>query len=262
MASVSIGPAEMKLTYKILGHETEDLLDILKLLAQEIGINHIAYVRMAANKSLDSNLVAAIVTYPRQWQYRYYLKKYFLIDPVIKHAGKSRLYFDWDDVVRDSQEVKDFFKDAALHKIGNKGLSVPIRNRKNSHAIVSFSSEASNFDWKTFKNANINQLLCLSAMINSAAMTSVKFERRFEEAPDVKLSIREDECLLWAARGKTYEEIGEITGLSYHSVRSHLDVARHKLHGANLTSAVAIALALGIISPQAVIPTQSFRKTF
>jgi DNA-binding CsgD family transcriptional regulator len=261
MEGVSIGPAAMKLTYMILGHKTEDLLDILKQLASEVGVNHIAYVRIAANKSLDSNLVAATVTYSKEWQYRYYLKKYSLLDPVVKHANTALSHFDWDEVARDSREMEDFFTDATLHKVGSNGLSVPIRNRKNSHAIVSFSSAASKSDWEIFKNVNMNQLLYLSALIDSAAMTGVKFERKFEEAPDVKLSIREEECLSWAARGKTYEEIGEITNLSYHSVRSHLDVARHKLRGANLTSAVAIALALGIISPQAVIPPQSFRKT-
>ncbi len=51
---------------------------------------------------------------------------------------------------------------------------------------------------------------------------------------------------------KTYEDIAEITKLSYYGVRSHLDVARHKLHGANLTHAVAIALAIGVIPPTAL----------
>ena len=164
-------------------------------------------------------------------------------------------------LARGNPQIGDFFADAARHKVGRNGLSIPIRNRKNSHAIVSFSSEMSKSDWQIFKNVNMNQLHHLSALIDSAAMTSVKFERKFAEAPDVKLSIREEECLLWAARGKTYEEIGEVTNLSYRSVRSHLDVARHKLHGANLTSAVAIALALGMIPAQAVVPPQSFRKT-
>jgi DNA-binding CsgD family transcriptional regulator len=54
---------------------------------------------------------------------------------------------------------------------------------------------------------------------------------------------------MWAARGKTYEEIAELTNLSFYSVRSHLDLARHKLRGTNLTHAVAVALALGVIPP-------------
>jgi LuxR family transcriptional regulator, activator of conjugal transfer of Ti plasmids len=258
MESVNIGPAAMKLTDKILGHKTEDLLDILKQLAPEIGVNHIAYVRMAPNKSLDSNLVAALVTYSKEWQYRYYSKKYSSVDPIIKYASTAVCQFDWADLVSENQ---NFFLDAARYKVGSNGLSVPVRNRKNSYAIVSFTSEIPKSDWDVFKITNMDKLRHLSVLIDSAAMTDVKFERKFADVPDVNLSIREEECLLWAARGKTYEEIAEITNLSYHSVRSHLDVARHKLRGANLTSAVAIALALGMIPLQAVIRPQPFTKT-
>jgi hypothetical protein len=42
MESFSVGPAAMKLTYKIRGHETDDLLDILEQLAPELGVSHIA----------------------------------------------------------------------------------------------------------------------------------------------------------------------------------------------------------------------------
>jgi DNA-binding CsgD family transcriptional regulator len=103
-------------------------------------------------------------------------------------------------------------------------------------------------DWQKFKSTNIDELYHASALIDSAAMTGSKPP----ETSDINLSLREEQCLIWAARGKTYEEIGEITGLSYYSVRSHLDIARHKLHGANLTNAVAIALAQGVIPPIAL----------
>ena len=103
-------------------------------------------------------------------------------------------------------------------------------------------------DWQEFKSVNLGKVYRASALIDSAAMTGSKLP----EISDVNLSLREEQCLIWAARGKTYEEIGEITGLSYYSVRSHLDIARHKLHGANLTNAVAIALAQGVIPPIAL----------
>jgi DNA-binding CsgD family transcriptional regulator len=103
-------------------------------------------------------------------------------------------------------------------------------------------------EWQEFKSINLGKLHHASALIDSAAMTGSKLP----EISDVNLSLREEQCLIWAARGKTYAEIGEITGLSYYSVRSHLDIARHKLHGANLTNAVAIALAQGVIPPIAL----------
>ena len=53
MDSVSVGSAAMKLTYKILGFESDDLLNILKQLAPELGVDHIAYARIGSNRSLE-----------------------------------------------------------------------------------------------------------------------------------------------------------------------------------------------------------------
>lgn len=62
------------------------------------------------------------------------------------------------------------------------------------------------------------------------------------------LTPRERQCLLWAARGKTYSEIVLITGLAYGTVKSHLDGARYKLNCAILPAATAMAVARGLIT--------------
>jgi DNA-binding CsgD family transcriptional regulator len=64
------------------------------------------------------------------------------------------------------------------------------------------------------------------------------------------LSARERECLLWIARGKTYRETAMITGISYGTVKTYLDIARHKLNCANLPQATAVAVALGIFTSE------------
>jgi DNA-binding CsgD family transcriptional regulator len=241
--------AAMKLTYKIIGHQTDDLLDILRQFATEIGVEHIAYVRLGSNKSLESSLFASYVTYSKEWLRRYFLKQYFLTDPILRYGMNTSLnHFDWDDVDEGSPAIKDFFSDAARHKVGSNGISLLVRNRKNSYAIVSFTSDMTKEDWQKFKSININKFYHASALVDSAAMTGSKPP----ETSDINLSLREEQCLIWAARGKTYEEIGQITSLSYYSVRSHLDIARHKLRGTNLTNAVAIALARGVIPPIAL----------
>lgn len=251
MENFHAGSAGMKLTYKILGHKTDDLRDILKDLAAELGLSHVAYIRLASNKSLDSSLLTSITTYPREWQRRYFVKQYFLIDPTLRHASTSSSNFDWQDIERDNQAIDEFFLDAIHHNIGRNGFSVIIRNRKNAYAIVSFTNDMPRPDWEDFKGANMDKLYYVSALIDSAASAGAKLPDQL----DVNLSLREEQCLMWAARGKTYEEIAEITNLSFYSVRSHLDVARHKLRGANLTHAVAIALALGVIPPIALRQT-------
>jgi len=245
MERFGVGPAAMNLAYKSIGHQATDLLDILRAFAAELGLSHIAYVRLASNKSLDSSLLTAITTYPREWQRRYFVKQYFLIDPIVRHAGTSSSNFDWKDIKRDNQAINDFFSDAVHHNIGRNGFSVVVRNRKNTCAIVSFTNDMPGADWEAFKAANMDRLHHASALIDSAAIGGAKLPDQL----DVNLSLREEQCLMWAARGKTYEEIAEITNLSFYSVRSHLDGARHKLRGSNLTHAVAIALVLGVIPP-------------
>lgn len=243
MDSVSVGPAAIKLTHKILGRATDDLLDVFKQLAPEIGVSHIAYMRMATNKSMDSSVLASVVTYSKEWQARYFVKQYSLIDPVVKYGSTAVSPFDWDILRHESATIRDFFSDAASHKVGDNGFTIPIRNRKNSYAIISFTSNMAREDWEIFKDDNMDKLCHVSALIDSAANAGAKFRAEL----DVNLSLREEQCLIWAARGKTYEDIGKITNLSFYSVRSHLDMARLKLHGTNLTHAVALALALGVI---------------
>jgi DNA-binding CsgD family transcriptional regulator len=63
----------------------------------------------------------------------------------------------------------------------------------------------------------------------------------------IKLSSREIEALTWAAQGKTYHEIGLIMGVSFGTIKTHLDTARFKLGAVNLTHAVAIAITYGHI---------------
>ena len=63
-----------------------------------------------------------------------------------------------------------------------------------------------------------------------------------------ELSQRERECLLWAARGKTYMEIGLILGLRFGSVKTYLDRVRYKLSSATLAQATATAVVRGLIT--------------
>jgi DNA-binding CsgD family transcriptional regulator len=61
------------------------------------------------------------------------------------------------------------------------------------------------------------------------------------------LTDRELECLFWAARGKTEEEVGMIIQRSQATARFHLRNAMRKLDASNRTHAVAKACSLGLI---------------
>ena len=65
----------------------------------------------------------------------------------------------------------------------------------------------------------------------------------------IGLGERELEALTWAARGKTFAEIGEILGLSRRTVEFHLDNARRKLGVPTRTQALIKAAVGELIEP-------------
>jgi len=224
-----------------------DLEQTLKAIAANIGVLHIAYAPLCSQKSEDANLLSAICTYPVAWQARYFKKQYARIDPVIARGNEAVLPFDWDELPKDDLAARAFFDDAANHDVGHNGLSIPVRNRKGVRSLVSFTSNHSKDDWAEYKSRNMVKLQPMAVLIDSAAGINFKL------TPDpVELSKREEECLIWAARGKTYHDIAGILNLSFASVKTYLDTARHKLSCINLTHAVAVAIATGVIPAKAL----------
>jgi DNA-binding CsgD family transcriptional regulator len=219
----------------------------LKTIAADIGLSHIAYLRLSPDKSADICLLVAVVTYSRLWQHRYFVKKYMLNDPVLSYGRLAIHPFDWENLSLDDPATKAFFADALNHSVGRNGLSIPLRNRRGVFALVSFTSDLPKDEWETYKASNMRGLQLLSVLIDSAANINSKLP-----PVPVQLSIREEQCLLWAARGKTYQEIAEILGLAFGSVKTHLDGARHKLRCVNLTHTAAVAFATGVIPAQAL----------
>jgi|SRR5579871_1187872 len=65
----------------------------------------------------------------------------------------------------------------------------------------------------------------------------------------IALAPRERETLTWAARGKTFSEIGHILGLSRRTVEFHLDNARRKLGVSTRTQALVKAAVGDLIEP-------------
>ena len=245
----TIKSAAIKLTDTILGYNEQDLEETLKAIAVDIGVSHIAYLRFAPDKSSDASLLTGTVTYSFQWQTRYFLKQYILIDPVIASGSKAVVPFDWDEVPRDDPAIQAFFADALSHDVGRNGISVPVRNRLGVYSMVSFSSNHTKPEWEQFKKNNMVKLQLISVLINSAASVNLKNLKLSSSPVNYR---KEEQCLIWAARGKTYQDISDILNISFGSVKSYLDTARHKLNCANLTHAVGVAIATGVIPAKAL----------
>ena len=245
--NVSIASATARLTDTILGNNDHDLTETLRGIASDICLSHISYVRLSPDKSTDISMLAAVATYSRLWQQRYFLKKYVVHDPVISYGREADQPFDWANLPMDDPATKAFFADALSHGVGRNGLSIPLRGPRGVVALVSFTSDLSKDEWEDYKAANIKSLKLLSVLIDSASHINFKLP-----AFPVHLSNREEQCLLWAARGKTFQQIAEILDLALGTVKMHLDAARQKLRCMNLPHAVAFAFATGVLPAQAL----------
>src|SRR5271155_918152 len=128
--AASFESATSRLTDTILGAVEQHLAETLKAIAAEIGLCHIAHLRLSPDKSADICLLIAVVTYSRLWQHRYFVKKYILNDPVTLWGRDAVQPFDWTSLPLDDPATKAFFADALNHGVGRNGLSIPLRNRR------------------------------------------------------------------------------------------------------------------------------------
>jgi DNA-binding CsgD family transcriptional regulator len=235
------------LTELVLGRRSENVVEILKDIIPTLGLKNIAHLRFAPNKSDEVALLSAVVTYSKDWQFRYFTRRYHEIDPVVQVGRTATAPFDWRDIRGTSPTASAFFEDATEHGVGACGVTIPVRNRPKGIALVSISSDLSDGKWEAYKLNHMVQLELMTALIDSAAQ--IKTRLPFTH---IELSRREEQALTWAARGKTSSEIADIMQVSYASVRTYLESARSKLCCANLTHTAASAVAVGLIPAQAL----------
>jgi DNA-binding CsgD family transcriptional regulator len=118
--------------------------------------------------------------------------------------------------------------------VGREVVAVPIGYCRRDGGFVLFRRD------QPFSPAEAEFLALVAPAIHGAAS-----ERRVANLDD--LTRRERECLTWASRGKTAEEIGDILGISKHTAVAHLNSSMAKLKVSSRAHAVAQALRLGII---------------
>ncbi len=235
-----------------LGQTIEDVTGYVKEIITTIDLKHMSYVRFFTKRSEDITLLAALVTYPMDWQLRYFARRYHDVDPVILLGLTATLPFDWRSFRVALPKSSAFMADAARHGIGVNGITIPVRNRPNGVGLVSFTCDLAGQDWDEYMQRFIGKLQILACLIDAASSVKTKLSSNA-----IELTKREEEALAWAARGKTANEAANIMSVSYASVKTYLENARHKLGCTNVTHAVAAAIVAGVIPPQVLKGTNS-----
>jgi len=177
--------------------------------------------------------------WPPEWFEVYTRDNLVAVDPVPRYGASTVQPFGWSEARYDKES------DPSAHLVMTRatefglvdGYCIPLHYDEGG-AAISLATEYLNLDPLA---KNTLQLIGVYAYNRLRSLTRPERQKRS------LLTAREREVLRWAAGGKTSWEISVILRISERTVKFHLVEASRKLNAVNRTSAVAKALAWGLI---------------
>lgn len=215
--------------------DSDALRNAMAEVTTALDLSCFAYLSMP-NRAADTPQL--ISTYPTAWTTQYLQGHYERVDPVISRALGHPDPFAWGLGFRSPATSKpqlELFEEAA--KFGIRcGFTVPIHDNRGSIAAVTFAADEPRprFERSIAEHARVLQLIAM--YFHAHARRCIDGART---VACTTLSPREFECLEWAAQGKSAWEIGQILGISRHTVATYLENAKTKLGVRTIVQAVA-----------------------
>ncbi len=215
-------------------------------LRDALGVDHIIY----HTATLKGEQVGAF-TYDIAWVRHYIAKDYRSIDPVVLGALKRFHPIDWKTLDWSSAAARQMMREAMAHGLGNQGWSVPIWGPNGEFAMFSLNHHASDEAWQGYMREWAKDILLISHLVHQQAKRIINNE---VELTSTELSPRERDVLSRLSLGESRARVAEALQISENTLRAYIDSARHKLGAMNVTHAVALALARGVIMPKGALP--------
>lgn len=121
-------------------------------------------------------------------------------------------------------------------------ISVPLNLPGHYTCHVNMADNNLNINSVSYQNLHIMAVTYHHNIIKIRYLSNTLFQ-------PPKLSPREKECLIWAAKGLSDHDIGALLAISSSTVTSYMKNVRHKFEVRTKIQAVAIAVFCGIIHP-------------
>lgn len=188
-----------------------------------------------------------LTTYPLDWVEAYDRNDYLRVDPVLLESPGQSAPWVWGGAShrkRVSSPQRHFLNEARGHGI-RTGVAIPVHAAGGEFGLVSISSADKESRFHKLLEEWQHDLHLISLYFHSHV---TRFIDRHDRAT-CTLTLRERECLLWSALGKSSWETGQILNLSEATVNFHTKNAMRKLGVHSRPHAVVRAIMLGLISP-------------
>lgn len=224
-------------------------LEVVGAVVEQLGFSRLSYGAMPRVLAADGSWLPPPVRVwnpPARWDDAEWAR-FSANDPYYHACFRDVPVVDWAAVRRDAHALSPLERTSRDYLIDlnvGMGITVPIR-RRSHFAFMSVLDECG-ADALSAKVARSRDMLFLTAhffhnaMFTKFGCVDLGLHRR--------LSPREIECLSWSARGKTFDDVATILGISRETVKIHLRRAGEKLGAVNRTHAIAKAVALGLIA--------------
>lgn len=234
-------------TNKASSNEEVSLLfeDSLKAL----GFDRFVYSLITDHPSLGLKAGHGLMrNYPEDWMSYYMAKGYDKIDPIVEYCFHTTDPYTWDKVMKTvtlSEDQKILMQEAKEAKLLD-GAAVPMYGLNGELSGIGVANSDGGGD---LSYDNLCKIRLLAFQFHLAYTARQREEERMRQ---VSLTSREREILLWAAEGKSDPVIAEIIGISYPTVRYHMNNIFRKLEANERTLAVVKAIRYGLILPSYV----------
>ncbi len=223
---------------------------LLSRLAGDFGFPSylLAWTRLPAAGPRFQEVPERITNFPAEWLERYWQRRYYEDDCVMRKClagGGPVVWAEAEEPGRLTARQKRIAQEAALAGLG-MGVSVPVHGPRGRFTVLSLARFRPGWPGDRAPSAARHLVHIAAIALNDAVWRITGGAPEDPEPPALKPM--EAACLLWAARGKTSGEIGEILGIPERTVYFHTSNAMHALGVATRIQAVATAVARGIIT--------------
>ncbi len=177
--------------------------------------------------SLPADLVIRITNFPSDWTKTAAARHYLRDDPIIAACQQRGAGFYWSSLAQDmtlSPRQREILSHYGACGLG-EGYTIPLNAPGEYEGSCSFAAERA----APFPHAARAGLHLIAAFGYDAArrLWRVNLQAR-RVSPSPKLSNRQLDCILLAARGKSASVSAQLLGISQFTVRQHIEDAKRR----------------------------------
>jgi len=226
----------------------EELHTTTASIAGQLGFDHFIY-GVQVNTSLTRPYQFILNGYPKEWRARYVEHNYQEVDPTYNHCITRRRTIPviWDSRVFTGDKAAKMRNESKEFGL-QCGASFAVHGGHGEAAMLSLASSQDTCRAEQDIVSIIGKSQLLACYLHEATQRIV-LSKGSLLLTKMELTLREKECLLWAAEGKTGGEIADILKITERTVTFHLQNAGNKMGASNRQHAIARAISMGLIAP-------------